>query len=110
MIYLFGVYDGTRYLVLFRAEKNNFIYNRIRKLIEVKSGIIYVSTHNYARVKVNSYDYLPLEEKLIFHNVVMHIKSFWNKDHNHYYYNTFFEKCFYQLPKITILNRFLYKL
>ena len=24
------VYDGTKYLVLFRSEKNDFIYNRIR--------------------------------------------------------------------------------
>ena len=33
------VYDRTRYLVLFGDEKYDFIYNRIRYLIEVKSGI-----------------------------------------------------------------------
>ena len=32
------VYDGTRYLVLFGAEKYDSIYN-IRYLIEVKSGV-----------------------------------------------------------------------
>ena len=37
-----GVYDGTRYLVLLEKEKYNFIYKRIRYLIEVKSGITYV--------------------------------------------------------------------
>ena len=31
--------DGTRYLVLFGGWKNDFIYNRIRHLIGVKSGI-----------------------------------------------------------------------
>ena len=31
------VYDGTRYLVLFRSGK--YIYNRIRYVIKVKSGI-----------------------------------------------------------------------
>ena len=36
------VYDGTRYLVLLETEKYNFIYNRIRYLTEVKSGITYV--------------------------------------------------------------------
>ena len=36
------VYDGTKYLVLFRCEKYDFIYNRIRYLISVKSGITYV--------------------------------------------------------------------
>ena len=33
------VYDGTRYLVLFESEKYDFIYNKIRYLISVKSGI-----------------------------------------------------------------------
>ena len=36
------VHDGTRYLVLLEKEKYNFIYKRIRYLIEVKSGITYV--------------------------------------------------------------------
>ena len=35
------VYDGTRYLVLFRPEKYGAIFNRIRYLIGVKSGITY---------------------------------------------------------------------
>ena len=48
------VYDGTRYLVLFGAEKYDFIYNRIRYLIGVKSGITYVISQNYAQIKVDS--------------------------------------------------------
>ena len=35
------VYDGPRYLVLVGSEKYDFIYNRIRYLIGVKSGITY---------------------------------------------------------------------
>ena len=93
------VYDGTKYCVLFRDEKCHFIYNRIRYLKEVKSGIPYVFSHNYARIKVTSYDSLPLEKPLIFHNVITHSKSVWNKDQNHYYYDIFLEKCSYQLPK-----------
>ena len=54
------VYDGTRYFVLFGDEKYGFIYNRIRYLIGVKSGITYVISHNYAKIKVDSYDSLPL--------------------------------------------------
>ena len=53
------VYDGTRYLVLFRSEKYDFIYNTIRKPIGVKSCIIYVISHNYAKIKVDSFDFLP---------------------------------------------------
>ena len=30
------VYDGTKYLVLFEAEKNDIIYNSIRYLIDAK--------------------------------------------------------------------------
>ena len=33
------VYDGTRYLVLFAAEKVGFTYNRIRYLMAVKNGM-----------------------------------------------------------------------
>ena len=43
------VYDGSRYLLLLRGEKYDFIYNRIRYLAGVKSGITYVISHNYER-------------------------------------------------------------
>ena len=48
------VYDGTRYLALFGDEKYYFIYNRIRYLIGVKSGITYVISHIYAKIKADS--------------------------------------------------------
>ena len=35
------IYDETRYLTLFGSEKYNGIYNRIRCLISLKSGITY---------------------------------------------------------------------
>ena len=40
------VYDGTRYLVSFGAEKYDLIYNRIRYLIGVKGGIKCIISHN----------------------------------------------------------------
>ena len=45
------VYGGTRYLVLFKNEKYDFIYNKIGYLIWVKSGITHVISHNYAKSK-----------------------------------------------------------
>ena len=78
------VYDGTIYLVLFGGEKYDFICNRIRYLIGVKSGIMYIISHNYAKIKVDSYDSLPLEKTLTLRNVVIQIKSVWSKDQNHY--------------------------
>ena len=68
-------------------------------LMGSKSNATYVFSHNYAKIEVDSYDSLPLEEKLTFHVVIKHIKSVSNKEQNHYYYNIFLEKCFYQLPK-----------
>ena len=53
-------------LVLFGSEKSDFIYSMIRYLISVKSGITYVISHNYAKVKVDSYNSLPLEKTMIF--------------------------------------------
>ena len=60
------VYDGTRYLVLFGGEKYDFLYNRIRYLIGVKIGITYVISHNYAKIKVDSFDSLPLQKNSLF--------------------------------------------
>ena len=87
------VYDGTRYLVLLGDEKNDFIYNRIRYPIGVKSGIRYVISHNYAKTKANSYDSLPPEKTLALHNVIILIKAVFNKNQNHYSYNIFSEQC-----------------
>ena len=58
------IYDGVIFLVLCDSGKHDAIYNRIRYLISRKSGITYVFSHNYAKIKVDSYDYLPLEKTL----------------------------------------------
>ena len=78
------VFDETRNLVLFRSEKDDLIYNRIRYLIGVKGGITYATSHNYSKIKVDSYDSLPLEKTLAFHNVIIHINLLCNKDQSHY--------------------------
>ena len=54
--------DGTRYLVLFAGEKYDFIHNRIKYLIPVKSGTTYIIFHNYSKFRVYLYDSLPLEK------------------------------------------------
>ena len=85
------VYDLTRYLVLLGGEKIGFIYKRIRYLIGVKSGITYVISHNYAKIKADSLDSLPLEEASTLHDVIILIKSVFNKYKNNYYLNVFLE-------------------
>ena len=52
-------------------------------------------SHNYAKIKVDSFDFLPLEERLNLHNVIIFIKSVFNKSQNPYYYNNFLEECLY---------------
>ena len=76
------VYDRTRYLVLFGDEKYYLIYNRIRYLIGVKTGITYVISLYYAKINVDLNDYLPLEIKLTFHNVALLTKLVFSKDKN----------------------------
>ena len=58
------VYDGTRYLVSFDFEKNDTIHNSIWYLLNQKSGITYDFSHNYERMKIDSYDVLPLAKTL----------------------------------------------
>ena len=69
------VYDGTRYLVLFGGEKYNFIYNRIRYLARVKSGIVYFVSNNYAKLDDHLHVSLTIERTLTFHNIIIDIKS-----------------------------------
>ena len=60
------VYDGTRYLVLLESEKYNFIYNRIRYLTKVKSGITYVWIIMQESTLIHIIS--PLEKRLTSHN------------------------------------------
>ena len=57
------VYDGTRYLVLLDPEKYEVFYNGIICLISQKSVITFFSSRNYGKVKIDSFDSLPLEKK-----------------------------------------------
>ena len=70
-----GIHDGTRYLVLYRSEKYDSIYSRIKHLLSVKSDINYVTSHNYVKIKVESYNSLPLEKKKV-HNVIYLLSQF----------------------------------
>ena len=92
------VYDGTRYLVLFRSEKYGSICYRIRYLISVKSGVTYIISYNYAKIRVDSYNPLPLEKTANFYVLIL-INSVFNKDKNNYYFNIFLEKASYELSK-----------
>ena len=91
------IYEGTRYLRLFGTEKYDAIYDRIRYYKSLKSSITYFLSHYFAKMKVDSYDSLPIEKTLTLYNVIIHIKSVLIKDKNNCYYKIYLEKCSYKL-------------
>ena len=60
-----------------------------------KSGIASIINHNFARIKADSYNYLPIEKLLTFHVITL-IKSVVNQNEHNYYYNIFLEKGSYK--------------
>ena len=51
--------------------------------------------HNFTTIRIDSYDSLPNEKILTFHNFIILIKSV-DKNKNEYCYNTFWEKGSYK--------------
>ena len=86
------IYDGIRYLVLFGPGWYDAFFNRIKYLVRKKSGITDNINHNFARIRIDSYNHLPIEKTLTYHNVIILIKSVINKNENNYYYIIFLEK------------------
>ena len=86
-------------MVLFGPDRYDEIYDQIKYIRSERSGITYIITHNFAKLKVDSYNSLPLTKTMIFHDVTILMKSVFNNDKNNYYYNIFLEKASYELPK-----------
>ena len=84
----------TKYLVLFGLMMSLTI--RLDSLLVEKSSATCVFSHNNAKMKIDSYNLLPLEKTLTLHNFIIFTKSVFHKDQNHYYYNIFLEKYSYR--------------
>ena len=61
-----------------------------------KNGITDSINHSFAEIRIDSYNSLPIEKILTFHNVIILIKSVVNKNKNEYFYNIFLEKGLYK--------------
>ena len=59
---------------MFLTERYNAIYDGINYLISEKSGFIYSINHSFARIGIDSYNSLPIEKTVTFHNVIILIK------------------------------------
>ena len=79
------IYDGIRYLVILDHSWFDKICDSIKYLITEKSGITDRISHNFARIRIDSYNFLPIKKILAFHNVIILIKSVVNKNKNKYY-------------------------
>ena len=65
-----------------------------------KNSITYSISNNFARIKVDSYNFLPIEKTLSFHNVIILIKSVAKKIKNNYHYNIFLKKIWMRISPI----------
>ena len=87
------VLDGKiKDLVLFDFGLLDKICDKVKYLISKKSGITNFINYNFVKIKIDSYNYLPIKKILTFHNVIILIKLIVNKNKNKYYYYIFLEK------------------
>ena len=88
--------DEFRHLVLFDYELFDKICDKIKYFISKKSDISDSISHNFGNIRIDSYNSLPIEKILTFHNVIILIKWGVNKNKNECYYNICVEKGSYK--------------
>ena len=74
----------------------NTVFDGINDFKGKKSGIGDSINHNFARIRIDSYNSSPLEKTLTFYNIIILIKSVVNENKNNYYYKEFLEKGSYK--------------
>ena len=82
--------DGKiKHLILFDYGLFNKICDKIKYLISKKSDIINNINHNFGKIRIDSYNSLPI-------NFIILIKSVVHKNENKYCHNIFLEKSLYK--------------
>ena len=82
--------DGKiKHLTLFDYRMFNKICDKIKYLISKKSDIINNINHNFGKIRIDSYNSLPI-------NFIILIKSVVHKNENKYCHNIFLEKSLYK--------------
>ena len=72
-------------MILFNYRLLDKICYKIEDLISKNSGITNSINNNFGKIEIDSYNSLPVQEILTFHNVIVLIKSVVNKNKNRYY-------------------------
>ena len=83
-------------LVLFDYGLFDKICDKIKYLISKKSAITNIINYNFGRIRIDSYNSIPIKKILIFHNITILINSVVNKNKNKYFYNISLEKGCYK--------------
>ena len=84
------------HLVLSDYELFDKICEKIKFTISKKCGITTITNHNFGKIRIDSYNSLPAEKILAFHDVIILSTSVVNKNKNNYFYNIFLEKGSYK--------------
>ena len=78
--------DGKiKNLVLFEYGLLDKMFDKIKYLISKTSGITNSINYNFEKIKIDSYNSLPIKKMLSFHNVMILFKSVVNKNENKYH-------------------------
>ena len=85
-----------KHLVLFDYGLSDKICDKIKYLISKKSAITNIINYNFGRIRIDSYNSIPIKKILIFHNITILINSVVNKNKNKYFYNISLEKGCYK--------------
>ena len=56
------------------------IWDKIKCLISKKNDIADSINHNFGKIRIDSYNSLPIEKILAFHNIILVIKAVVNKN------------------------------
>ena len=90
------IHDKIRYLVLIYYSYCDKTCYKMRYLISEKGSITDNINYNFAKIRIDLYDSLPIEKVLTFHNVITLIKAVADKNKNEYYYNIFSKRGSYK--------------
>ena len=71
---LIKIHDKIRYSVLFDYGLFDKFCDKIKYLISEKGGITDSINHNFGKIRTDSYNALPFEKILSFHNALILIK------------------------------------
>ena len=94
--FIISLYGKIKHLILFNYRLFNEICDKIKYFIRKKNGITNSIDHNFGKIRIDSYNSLPIKKILTLHEVIILIKSVFKKNKSKWYYNIFLEKGSYK--------------